>query len=385
LLLRRTEKIVLRDDQDEGSAEMQATPVVRRGLSALRAKAADIGIEMPEDAVLEPAPTDGTAPPRVETEGYRRIDDPPPPNLSPEQRRNIERWRAEVLQSVASNGDDGDASPFSRFLKPANIALLVVALIAGGAAAFLALQPPPGSSAVTAQIVAPPPERIVVEEPMTKVLVARTSIGIGERLTDKHVEWIDWPTDALREDFVSADAADADTGVKNAVARYEFVAGEPIREAKLTRAAEGFLSAVLDPGTRAVAVSVSAESASGGFVLPNDRVDIVHTVTVNTGQVSTTILRNIRVLAINSSLGDPGGDEDEEAADDEKPKSRTFAKALATLALDPTQAEVVISATETGRLSLVLRPTADVAEVTPDAGSGAANEAIRLSSPFWAN
>jgi pilus assembly protein CpaB len=381
-LLRRTEKIVLRDDEDAGSAERP--DAARRGLSSLRAKAADLGIEMPEDAVLEPAPDAEPARPRVDVEGYRRIDDPPPPNLSPEQRRNIERWRAEVLQSVATSGDDGDANPLHRFLKPANIVLLAVALIAGGGAAFLALQPPPGSSAVTAQIVAPPvPETVMVEEPMAKVLVARTNIGIGERLSDKSVEWIDWPEDALREEFMVAEAADADTGVADAVARYEFVAGEPIREAKLTRAAEGFLSAVLEPGTRAVAVSVSAASASGGFVLPNDRVDIVHTVSVNERQVSTTILSNIRVLAINSSLGEPGGDEDSEEADEAK--SRTFAKALATLSLTQRQAEVVISATEAGRLSLVLRPTADVAEIAPEDGSSAANEAIRLSSPFWSN
>jgi pilus assembly protein CpaB len=387
MLLRRTEKIVLREDEEVSAS---AGAPVRRGLSALRPQksaAADIGIDMPADAVLEPAPAAVAeappSPPRVEVEGYRRIDDPPPPNLSPEQRRNIERWRAEVLQSVASNGDDNDGGRLGRFLKPANVALLAVAILAGGAAAFLAMQQPPAAGpAVTASIAPPAPDAIVVQEPMAKVLVAKADINIGERLSDESVEWIDWPQDALRAEFMTAEAADAATGVDNAVARYEFVAGEPIREAKLTRAAEGFLSAVLDPGTRAVAVAVSAESASGGFVLPNDRVDVVHTISVNDRQVSATILSNIRVLAINSSLGktDPEATEDGE----EKPKSRTFATALATLSLSPKQAEVIISATQSGRLSLVLRPTADVAEAAADARSQAANEAIRISSPFWA-
>ena len=184
---------------------------------------------------------------------------------------------------------------------------------------------------------------------------------------------------------MTATAEDAATGVADAVARYEFVAGEPIREAKLTRAAEGFLSAVLEPGTRAVAVAVSAESASGGFVLPNDRVDIVHTTTVNERQVSTTILTNIRVLAINSQLGKTRREIAEEEEDPDAPKSRTFASALATLVLDPKQAEVIISATQMGRLSLVLRHTADAAEAPDATRSQAANEAIRISSPFWAN
>lgn len=368
-MLRRTEKIVLREDGDEPEADSFAH--VRRGLSALRP-------QRTSDVLAEPE----TPPqPIADLENVRRMEEPVV-ELSPEQKRNIERWRAEVLQSVATSADDGEPGRLGRFLKPANIALLAVALIAGGAAAFLATQPQNG--AVTAQIAPPPvPETVVVAEPMAKVLVARTNIDIGQRLSDRSVEWIDWPKDNLRPEFMTTEAADADTGVADAVARFEFVAGEPILETKLTRAAEGFLSAVLEPGTRAVAVSVSAESGSGGFILPNDRVDIVHTVTINERQVSTTILSNIRVIAINSALGK--ADRDAEGGDGEESKSLTFANALATLSLDPRQAELVISATGSGQLSLVLRPTADVAEAQTVDRSQAANEAIRLSSPFWAN
>lgn len=371
-MLRRTEKIVLREDGEE--AESDSFAHVRRGLSALRPQRSS-------DVLAEP---DAAPQPIADLENVRRMEEPPV-ELSPEQKRNIERWRAEVLQSVSASADDGEPGRLGRFLKPANIALLAVALLAGGAAAFLATQPQGG--AVTAQIVpapAPTPETVVVTEPMAKVLVAKADIGIGERLSDRSVEWIDWPKDSLRPDFMTTEAADADTGVADAVARFEFVAGEPILETKLTRAAEGFLSAVLDPGTRAVAVSVSAESGSGGFILPNDRVDIVHTVTINERQVSTTILSNIRVIAINSALGKAERDA-EGGEGEEKPKSRTFSSALATLSLDPRQAELVISATGSGQLSLVLRPTADVAEAQTADHSQAANEAIRLSSPFWAN
>ena len=371
-LPRRTERIVLRDDH-ENPAEEGATTALRRGLNPLRPQ----GATEPEPAP-EPAPVAEAQ----EFENWREAAEPPPPNLSPEQRRNIERWRAEVLQSVSANDDGGEPGPLARMLKPANLALMVIALIAGGAAAFLATQTPPSSTATTAQIVPMPvPETVVVKEPMAQVLVARVDIGIGQRLTAESVEWIAWPEDNLSPGFITAATADAESGVDNAVARYDFLKGEPIRETKLTRSAEGFLSAVLDPGTRAVAVAVTAESASGGFVLPNDRVDIVHTTTVNERQVSSTILGNVRVLAINSSLGRTG--REEESSD--TPKSRTFSSALATLALDPKQAEVIISATMTGRLSLVLRPTADIAEAQPDTRSRAANEAIRLSSPFWAN
>jgi pilus assembly protein CpaB len=182
------------------------------------------------------------------------------------------------------------------------------------------------------------------------------------------------------------------------VARYEFFPGEPIREVKLARADRGFLSAVLDPGTRAVSVDVSAQSASGGFILPNDRVDVVLTSSVGSRQSSSTILENVRVLAINSQIGETAGTKaqtdkpkdsgasDRAASEEEAEGPSRFASAIATLALSPRQAEVIIAATQTGRLSMVLRPTADVAESSAgDDTMSAANQAIRLTSPFWVN
>jgi pilus assembly protein CpaB len=122
-------------------------------------------------------------------------------------------------------------------------------------------------------------------------------------------------------------------------------------------------------------------------VLPNDHVDVVLTRVSDLGQDSHTILSDVRVLAINTRLGNgPAGAQPDASQD---PGSQAFAdKAIATLELDPTQSEVIINATSLGRLSLVLRPTLDTppASATADAPSDnerAANAAIRLSSPFW--
>ena len=54
-------------------------------------------------------------------------------------------------------------------------------------------------------------------------------------------------------------------------------AGEPIREAKLIRAngAAGFMAAILPSGMRAVSTEISPETGAGGFILPNDRVDVI--------------------------------------------------------------------------------------------------------------
>ncbi len=377
VLLRRTQSIVLKEDSDTMSASPRSS-APRRGLGALRSDAA------------EPQPAPQPEPEAQNLNNWR--EDEPVTAAQLEHRRNIDRWRAEVLQSVAaSEGDESDTgSRLRRIFKPANIALLAVALIAGGAAAWLAISqgPPPAPVAVaevTVPVPAAPPE--VVKEPMVQVLIAKAAIGIGQRLNAKSIEWTDWPEAAVRPEFVTAVAVpDALTEMDGAVARYDFLPGEPIREDKLARSAEGLLSAVLDPGTRAVAVAVSAESASGGFILPSDRVDVVLTKAGTTGQVSETILRNVRVLAINSALGGEAakgksGQSDDKEEEDTGPV--TFSSALATLALDPKQSEVVISATMSGRLSLVLRPIADVALASDSPANGTVNQSIRMTSPFW--
>src|SRR6185437_1178931 len=104
--------------------------------------------------------------------------------------------------------------------------------------------------------------------------------------------------------------------------------------------------------------------------------------TVNSSSVSETILHNVRVLAINKRLGETGATG--APADPADPRAEVFSdKAIATLALTPGQSEVIINAAAMGKLSLVLRSLVDF----PRADTGAqpsSDEAIRLSSPFWA-
>ena len=109
-------------------------------------------------------------------------------------------------------------------------------------------------------------------------------------------------------------------------------------------------------GKRAVAVRISASSTAGGFVLPGDRVDIVKTFTQASGNdspgenVSTTILTNVKVLAIDQTIGQENGE------------SVVVGK-TATLELDPAQVELITSAEASGTLSLSLRSITDTDEV----------------------
>jgi pilus assembly protein CpaB len=235
-------------------------------------------------------------------------------------------------------------------MRPARIILLLVALIAGGLAAFFATR---GNAPAPAPQVAE-----IVQEPRTQILVASAPIGMAERLGPGNVEWVDWPESALRDDYVTISAMpDAPTDLEGAVARFEFFPGEPIREVKLVRADQGYLSAVLAQGKRGVSIPVESESASGGFIVPNDRVDVILT----RDGVSQTVLQNVRVLAIGKRLGEVGTTGGQE--DSEEPAGRGFSSdTIATLELDPGQGETLINAGELGSLSLALRSMADFNE-----------------------
>lgn len=263
-------------------------------------------------------------------------------------------------------------------MRPSRIILLLVALLAGGLAAYLATQ---GGNSTTPEVAVTTRE-IVVEEKKAQILVATGPIGVGQRLGPDTVAWADWPEGALRTGYITiASAPDALEKITGAVSRFEIFPGDPILEDKLVRAQQGYLSAVLPKGKRGVSVAVQADSASGGFIVPNDRVDVVLTRTSGSGQMSETILSNVKVLAIGARLGETGTTGAPENPDD--PRAEVFVdRAIATLELDPAQGETIINASKVGTLSLALRSIEDFEdEPTRSAATTArrsGNQAVRV-------
>ena len=156
------------------------------------------------------------------------------------------------------------------------------------------------------------------------MLVAKDAIGVAERLSADNVEWIDWPESAVRDDYVTIDAMpDAPTELAGAVARFEFFPGEPIRELKLVRADQGYLSAVLEKGKRGVSFAVDRTSRPrAASSSPTTSVDIILTQDVRGGQVSRTLLSNVKVLALGQRLGEVGGTG--APADPENPRAESL-------------------------------------------------------------
>lgn len=259
-------------------------------------------------------------------------------------------------------------------MRPARIILVVVALVAGGLAALLVMRmgrtPAPQTEVVTQ----------VVQEAKTQVLVARAAIGIGERLSAATVQWQDWPEGAIRSEYVTISAMpDAPAQLTGAVARFEFFPGEPIREQKLVRADQGYLSAVLASGMRGVSVGVTAVSSAGGFVVPNDHVDVLLTTSTSAGQQSEVVLSNVRVLAIGKRLGEMGVSGGDEKGENASPAPVTFdSNTIATLELTPGQAETLINASMRGQLSLTLRSVVDFGKTADAQRPPNTSQAVRV-------
>lgn len=227
-------------------------------------------------------------------------------------------------------------------MKPARIVVLGVALLAGGLAFMLS-----GRARTPAPAQAAKPSIETVQ-----ILVAKTDIGLGRTLSQQDVGWQVWPASAASPQFIrKSKRPHAVEEFKGAIARAAFIAGEPIREQKLVKAdGSGFMSAILSPGMRAITTDVTAETGVGGFILPNDRVDVLLTRRDNAQQkqggddgfVSETVLQNVRVLAIDQTV-------------EEKNGQKVVVGKTATLELSPRQTETLVLSRKRGSLSLTLR------------------------------
>jgi pilus assembly protein CpaB len=376
-LLRRSKTIAFDDEPSSEAMAGSGRPSLRRNLDSLRASLRVAPEAEPEIYDSEPPVADNPVHQRFD---QLRNDLEQSP-ISKGSQESLAALREEFRRKHLGNTDEIEAGPaMPSFtlggLKPSRLILLLVAIVAAGLAAWLAVGRPPEPAPVVEQpVVAPAP----VPAPTLEVLVAKQSIAVGTRLTAELLEWQKWPEEAVRGEYItSAATPEAIADFAGSIARREIIAGEPIRRETLGEAGAGYLSAILDPGKRAVSVSINASSASGGFIAPNDRVDVVLTRATETQLASYTILSNVRVLAINARLGGS-----EETTGTETPQDGMFSdNALATLELDSTQAELIINATGSGTLSLVLRPMADTAAGV-DTTRDAINQSVRLTSPFW--
>jgi pilus assembly protein CpaB len=268
------------------------------------------------------------------------------------------------------------------------MAILGVALVCGvGCVAVLvhgmsAAKPKP----VAIVAAAPPPD------PTVRVLVSRGDLKVGQRVQQDDMTWRDWPVSALSPTYITDTAKPMSVGggqigaaagkvvdatrtamsnpsqgagaqFVGAVVREHILPNEPVVASKLVMAGgSGVLAVTLDPGMRAVALPLTPESAAGGFIQPGDHVDVMMTRSTDSGPqqlnanattnpmhgfTTTTVMRNVRVLAIDQNMG--------------AQKTSSTVGATATVEASPAQAEYLVLAKASGTITLALRSYADVA------------------------
>src|SRR4051812_42324729 len=230
------------------------------------------------------------------------------------------------------------------------IVLLVGALLIAAVTAVMAKNMFSGASAPEAQagpVVPAGPE----------VLVATRTLPIGTIIDAEAFRYQPWPQGLVQPAYYTRGETGADPQTLiGTVVRNEISAGQPLTQGAIVRPGErGFLAAALGPGMRAVTVGVSATSGVAGFVFPGDRVDLVLTQEVTGGddgpplRASETIVRNIRVLAVDQRLN----------SRDEAGNQVAQTVATVTFEATPKIAEKIAVAQTIGQLSLSLRSLAD--------------------------
>jgi pilus assembly protein CpaB len=173
------------------------------------------------------------------------------------------------------------------------------------------------------------------------IVVAAKPLRYGHELAAASLREIPWPEAALPAG-ASASINDLLSGGKRIVLSAIEV-NEPVLSVKITGPGQrATLSALVQPGMKAVTIRVNDVDGVGGFVLPGDRVNIALTRQIDKENASTqVVLQNVRVLAIDQVA-------------DERVANPAVAKSV-TLEVDTVGAQKLGLAGTIGTLSLMLR------------------------------
>ena len=235
---------------------------------------------------------------------------------------------------------------------------------------------------------------LALPTPSKSVLVARADIRRGQILRADEMVWQVWPEGGIDKNYVVLGGEQKPDSFAGWVANNPIASGEPITKTKIIKPGNrGFLAAVLRPGMRAISVPVTVTSGISGFIFPGDEVDLMLTYAVPAPtaagddkkanydhKAAQTVLRNIRVIAIDQRLESKAGE--------------AVPAHTATFEVTPKESEVILLASEIGKLSLTLRslvatpdtpdtapPGADATTTEPRAVPPAAGPIAAATSP----
>ena len=216
-----------------------------------------------------------------------------------------------------------------------------------------------------------------------QVLVVTHDVPQGAALKPEDLAWRVFPQASVTERFIRSSAQpSALSDFAGAVTRQPFMQGAPLISSMVVQPGDhGFMSASLTPGMRAVSIEVKPETSVGGFVQPNDRIDVILTTATDItsgGQTvhdveSATVLQNIRVLAMDETV---------QAQTETREAPERVQATVVVLEMSADDAQILAQAEGMGDLSLSLRGVeAEVASLqTPSNGRsrGAHTGSVRV-------
>ena len=184
------------------------------------------------------------------------------------------------------------------------------------------------------------------QEPTTvRVLAARSKLNYGDRIDVERarevLRWMEWPKADIPEGaFLSgAEIFGEDRDQIRTVLR-TIEPGELVLKSKVTGFGEG-LRLQVTQGMRAVPIPINAVTGGGGHVAPGDRVDLEWTRSTGRTILSTILLSNVKVIALDQSH-------------DQQQSGPRLASTV-TVEVTPTDAQRLRLAMKGGTLALLLR------------------------------
>ena len=193
---------------------------------------------------------------------------------------------------------------------------------------------------------------------LVPVVVAATDIPEGTVVTFDMISQRSVPEQFVTSSVVKPDSA---SYIVNQKVLVPLQAGDPLlwSQFETTKAAER-LSTKVQKKTRAITIEAGKNTAVGGWVRPNDHVDIIGTFRdpQSNEQVAVTLLQNVIVLATGKITGTTNVNLIPEA-------QRDYGNV--SLLVIPEEAEILVLASELGQLTMSLRNEDDV-DVIEDRG-----------------
>lgn len=217
-------------------------------------------------------------------------------------------------------------------------------------------------------------DRLNPAQVMTEVVVAKTDLDAGSVVAPETMAVRSLPADLVPGGALRPDSFEAIAGMR---LLQPMRSGEPLLPSMVEMAREGGFSARIRHGIRAMTIQVDEVNSVSGMLQPGDRIDLLFTVRppAVAGQpvpdeLTAPLMQDLPILATGNQVV---------PLDDQDPLGRRFT--TITVEVDPQQAQRLIVAQRSGRLTATLRNPDDRAPVAAAALDVSTLLGLRRAAP----